>query len=100
MFTNGKLNLINDWSDEFSAAVKLSAMLETLLHNNGELKTIKVGFQPMTVKQHLSNAEGVKDFERCLKIIDLGKQKGLQFYIEPVDRLRTPYSAMFEELNK
>ena len=100
LFTNGKLNLINDWSDEFSAAVKLSQVLGTLRENNGEIKTIRVGFKPMTVKQHLSNEQGVYDFERCLKIIDLGKEKGLQFFIEDVDRVRTPYAVMFEELSK
>lgn len=99
-FTNGKLEIKNDWSDEFSAAVKLSQVLETLLHNNYELKTIRVGFKPLTVKQHLTNEEGVRDFERCLKIVDLGKQKGLQFFIEPPDRLRTPYAIIFEELSK
>ena len=94
------MEFINDYGADYSAAVVIADFLDQLRANNYEIKTLKVAFPPIIGRRHNSNEDGYKDFERCLKIVDLGKQRGLQFYIDEVDRLKTPYHSLFEELNK
>lgn len=99
LFSGCKLNFINDYGQDYSSALVIVDFIKNLRHNNPTFTSPIIYFEPIT-NRHNSNEDGCRDFERCLKIIDLGKKERVRLVIGKVDRLKTPYYCLFEELEK
>lgn len=96
-----RLKFKNDLGSEYEDAVKIVNFLTRLQNLDVSISKQEFPIKAVTL-DHWNNKENAfKDFERCLKIMDLAKERKVYLSIKtPFQRLTTPYWAFFDSLEQ
>jgi len=90
----------NNYGHEFTDAKKIIDLLRTLKNNRPHVKMSPVSFKTV-IYEHWSDLDsGIKDFERCLQIMDYAKANKISIkFRSSTNRLITPFWPFFEALD-
>lgn len=100
-FTQGTFfKFKNNLGDTIEDAMEVVDFLSELQEHAPTTFVGSVNFAPVTTNHYQDKDNAWYDFERCLKIINLGKEHGFELKIQPLEnRLKTPYYTLFETLS-
>lgn len=97
---NSKFKFWNDLGDTYEDAVQIVDFLTELKEHAPTTFVGEVFFDPVLGNHFKDKDDAWADLERCLKIINLGKENGFMLKINPLkDRFQTPYYTIFETIS-
>jgi hypothetical protein len=90
----------NNYGNEFDDAKAIIDLLRRLKNNRAHVKISAVSFKTV-IYEHWSDLDsGIKDFERCLQIMDYAKANKISIkFRSSSNRLITPFWPFFEALD-